>query len=204
MAVIPHPGPKAVKTAPIHGHAIDNLKYIRKTMERAGSFTAVPGWGGAGMGAIALGAGAIASGADSAADMLQVWIAAGVLAFIAGVVAMALKARRLADTVVSAPARKFVLSFAPALIAGGCLTVAMLQTGRLEAVPGIWLLLYGTAVIAGGAFSVRPVPAMGLCFMAAGAAALFSPAGWANAYLTAAFGGIHIVFGVLIARRYGG
>jgi threonine/homoserine/homoserine lactone efflux protein len=68
----------------------------------------------------------------------------------------------------------------------------------------MWLLLYGTAVVAGGAFSVQIVPVMGLCFMAAGVLALFSPTAWCQWIMGAAFGGLHIAFGIPIARRHGG
>lgn len=204
MAVIHQLGPRRVKTVGLDTHAMDNLRYIRETMERAGSFTAVPGWGGVAMGMVALAAGAIAHRQPRAASMLAVWLAAGAVAMATGLVTMGMKARRAGSPVLSAPARKFVLGFAPPLAAGAVLTLVLYHAGMLSLVPGIWLLLYGTAVVAGGAFSVRPVPAMGLCFMAAGAAALFSPGNWGNWYLTAGFGGIHIVFGVLIARRYGG
>ena len=67
-----------------------------------------------------------------------------------------------------------------------------------------WLLLYGTAVACGGAYSVRPVPLLGLLFMALGAAAFGSPESWGTAYLAAGFGGLHIAFGLVIAKRHGG
>ena len=197
-------GPRPMKTVGMHTHALDSLRYIRRTMERAGSFTAVPGWGGVAMGAIALAAGVVADRQPDLQSMLTVWMLAGVAAVLVGVVMMWLKARRSTDPVVSTPARKFVLSFAPALLAGGVLTGALYQSGALTLAPGVWLLLYGTAVVAGGAFSVPPVPVMGTFFMAVGAAALFTSPEWANWWLTAGFGGIHIVFGALIARRYGG
>ena len=203
VAVIRELRPRPVKTVGIVTHALENLRYIRETMERAGSFTAVPGWGGVAMGAIALAAGWAAARPGALPD-LSVWMIAGVAAILTGIVAMWRKARRLEPPVLPGPARKFVLSFAPALAAGGFLTAALLERGVPDLVPGLWLLLYGVAVMAGGAFSVKPVPIMGVCFVCLGAAALLSPPASQNAYLVAGFGGLHIGFGWWIARRYGG
>jgi hypothetical protein len=40
--------------------------------------------------------------------------------------------------------------------------------------------------------------------MFAGVLALLAPATWGNLLLAAGFGGLHIIFGILIARKYGG
>ena len=188
----------------MHEHAMDNLRYIRETMERAGAFTAVPGWGGVWMGISALAAAWIASREPSFDEVLATWIVEAGVAFAIGAAAMWRKAKSGNHSLVSAPARKFALSFAPPLLAGGVLTLVLYRTGSGAALPGVWLLLYGTGVVTGGAFSVKVVPVMGICFMLWGAVTLFVPGAWSNLFLALGFGCMHIIFGFLIARRYGG
>jgi hypothetical protein len=183
---------------------MDNLRFIRETMERAGSFTAVPGWGGVIIGLSALAAAFVAARQPTADRWLIAWLMEGMLAMGIGAIAMKLKSDSAGQTLSSAPARRFVLSFAPPLLAGAFLGGVLYRSNLIGALPGTWLLLYGTGVVTGGAFSVRVVPLMGLCFMGLGAVALFVPLPWANALLGAGFGVLHIVFGIIIARRYGG
>jgi hypothetical protein len=196
-----HRPPSSVK---LDDHARDNLRFIRETMERAGSFTAVPGWGGVAIGVTALGAAAIAERQSSSYDWLVTW---GLEAFVAISIAVwttLSKARSAGTPLLSGPGRRFVYSFAPALFVGALLTLFLVRANVMDAVPGTWLLLYGTGMVAAGAFSIRVVPLMGLCFMVLGAVALFSPWNWDNALLAAGFGGLHIIFGAVIARNYGG
>jgi hypothetical protein len=183
---------------------MDNLAFIRNTMEAAGSFTAVSGWGMVAVGALATLVAAIAGRQPTPVGALRVWLVSAALLPLVMLVAIVHKARRAKMPLLSGPARKFVLSFSPPMIVGALLTVVMYRGGLVEAIPGMWLLLYGTAVVAGGAFSVQIVPVMGLCFMAAGILALFSPMAWSQWIMGAAFGGLHIVFGIPIARRHGG
>jgi len=190
--------------AAIHDHALDNLRYIRETMERAGSFTAVPGWGGVAMGATALAAAGLASHAHSHQAWMVSWLIEGVIAVAAGLVAMARKSSAAGLPLWNPPARKFVFSFVPPLIAGAALTFALWRAGAWSAIPGVWLMLYGTGVIAGGAFSVPVVPVMGTCFLALGTVAIFTPSAWSDFWLGLGFGALHIVFGAIIARKYGG
>jgi hypothetical protein len=198
-------GMAARNPIPLHSQAIDHLQYIRRTMEGAASFTAVPGVGGVIMGSSAIGAGALAHGnAENANHWLAVWMAEALVALAIGVFFASRKARRIQVRLFSRPARKFILAFVPSLLAGGALTAALWTTGQASLLPGCWLLLYGAGISAAGAFSVPIVPVMGTCFLGLGTAALFSPAGWGDAWLAGGFGGLHIVFGVLIARRHGG
>ena len=191
------------QAVPIDRRAADNLRFIRDTMERAASFTAVPGWGGVTIGLTALVAGVLAMGMPWRGEFF-VWLVEAVLAMLLAYVAVRLKSKRLASSMQSRAARRALLSFMPPLIAGAVLTVVLFQLNMFSVLPGLWLLLYGAAVVTGGAFSVRIVPVMGLCFMAVGAAALASPGRWGNLYLMAGFGLLHMIFGVVIARRYGG
>jgi hypothetical protein len=104
----------------------------------------------------------------------------------------------------SGPAKKFALGLLPALLAGALLSAALYRSGSYELLPAVWLLLYGSAVSAAGTFSVRPVPAMGVCFLALGALASLAPSSWGNTLLILGFGGLHLAFGWVIGRRYGG
>lgn len=204
MAVIRQFKPRPTPPVGIHTRALDHLRYIRETMERAGSFTAVPGWGGVAMGVIAVAAGLLARRQPGPQRALLVWAGFCAIALAIGLAAMLKKARRAEAPQLAAPARKFALGFSPPLAAGAILSLALWQEGVLHPIPGVWLLLYGAAVTAGGAFSVRPVPVMGVCFMLAGSLALVAPPAWGNWLLMAGFGGLHILFGLIIARRYGG
>lgn len=188
----------------LDNYARDNLRFIRDTMERAGAFTAVPGWGGLLMGLTALGAAAVAARQPSPQGWLAVWLGEAVVAVAIGGTALVRKARAAQLPLLSGPGRKFALGLAPPLVVGAVLTLAFLRAGWTPALPGVWLLLYGTAVVTAGAFSIRIVPLMGLCFMLMGTGALFAPAAWGNVFLAAGFGGLHILFGFWIARRHGG
>jgi hypothetical protein len=189
---------------PIHDRALDNLQFIRTAMERAGSFTAVPGWGAVAVGATAFVATWISLQQPFDAGWLRVWLVEAVVGVVIGGATMVRKARVANDPLLSGPGRRFGLSFLPPIVVGALLTLALHEAGLFRVMPGAWLLLYGTAVVTAGAFSVRIVPIMGVCFMALGAAALFGPLQWWPWLMAAGFGGLHIVFGWIIARRYGG
>ena len=189
---------------PIHAHAAENLRFIREAMERASAFTAVPGLGGMLMGASAIAAAVISGPPDDTLRWVMIWLADAVVAAAIGLTAMSIKARRSGAPLSSAPAYRFALAFVPPLVAGMVLTPVFAMIGLAERLPGCWLLLYGTAVTTGGAFSVRIVPIMGVCFMALGIVAFAAPAAWGHWLMAAGFGGLQIGFGWVIARRYGG
>ncbi len=188
----------------IHLRALDNLRYIRETMEIAAAFTAVPGWGTALVGLSALVAAVMAAAQPTPEGWLAVWLGEAVVALALAGSAMERKARAAHGSLFRGPGRKFLLSFTPPLLVGALLTAVLVNAGLLALLPGVWLLLYGTGIVTGGAFSVRIVPVMGLCFMALGGVVLWLPPAWGNVGMALGFGGLHLLFGGIIARRYGG
>jgi hypothetical protein len=189
---------------PIDARAVDHLKYIRETMENAAEFTALPGWGGVAMGITALAAALVAARQSSPRAWLTVWLVEAFVAVAIAAPTAVTKAHRANSALFSGPGRKFLFSFAPPIIVGGLLTFALYAAGAAAVLPGVWLLLYGTAIVTGGAFSVRVVPVMGFCLMSLGAAALLAPAAWGDAFMAAGFGVLQIGFGIWIARHHGG
>lgn len=182
----------------------EHLEVIRQTMERSTAFTAVSGWGYCAMGATALVAAAIAMRQATTQGWLAVWLAEALVAVTLGLVAMHWKASKLGTHLLSVSGRRLFIGLLPALFAGGVMTVALLRAADPRQIPGVWLLLYGVAVMQAGAFSVRTIPVMGAVFVLAGAIALPMPWWWANVMLATGFGLVHIAFGAFIARRRGG
>ena len=188
----------------LRDRALDNVRFIRETMERATSFTAVSGMGQVAVGLTALGAAFVAARQTRPDLWLATWLAEALLALLIAVATTAYKARAVNVPLLSGPARRFVLSFAPPVVAGALLTAVLYRADLFGAMPALWLLLFGAGVITGGAFSARVVPLMGLLFMGTGAVALLCPPAWGDLFMAAGFGGLHIIFGILIARRHGG
>jgi hypothetical protein len=188
----------------LHDRAMDNLRYIRETMERASAFTAVPGWGQVVIGFTALIATYLATLQPTAGGWLKTWLAEAIISLLIAGWSMDRKARVTGVPLLSGPARKVAFSLSPPMIVGVLLTVVLFRAGLTGAIPGMWLLLYGTGVVTGGMFSVNVVPIMGICFMLLGALGLFTPAWLGNWLMGVGFGGLHIIFGLIIARKYGG
>ena len=194
----------AAEPPALHLRAMDNLRFIRQTMEDAAYFTAVSGVGEIAVGLTALAAAWLASRQATPRGWLIVWLGEALIACVITGGAVVWKARQAQLSLASRPGRRFVLGLVPPLVAGALLSYALFAAGEHALLPGLWLLLYGTAVVTGGAFSVRIVPVVGLGFMALGAAALFAPAGWGDGFLAAGFGGLNLLFGLYIALRHGG
>ena len=188
----------------VNDHAAENLQFIRHAMERSTTFSAVPGVGGALMGTVGLAASVIAALQPTAEKWLAAWLSAAVIALTIGLVAIRAKATRLGLALAGPPVRRFALGLSAPFLAGAALTFGLWRHGVWALIPPTWLLLYGTGVLTGGAFSVAPMRVLGLAFMTLGVVALVTPADWGNVWLGLGFGGLQIVFGVYVARRHGG
>jgi hypothetical protein len=195
------PRPEAVS---IHDRAEDDLRFIRRAMERSGTFTAVPGLGGAGMGVVGVLAAIVGSLQPTAERWLATWLGAAAIAFAIGLVSMLRKAARAGVPLTGAVGRRFALSLSAPLAAGAALTAGLAMAGNWSLMPAVWLLLYGTGVVTGGALSVPVVAVAGMCFMLLGVAALITPPGWGNVWLGIGFGVVHMTFGLYVARKHGG
>ena len=192
------------KPVNIGGRAEENLRFIRDTMERSASFTAVPGYGGILMGATAVAAAVISNMQIQVENAMAVWLGEAFLAFAIGLLAMWQKSKIGGQSLTSAPARKFALSFLPPLVAGTAIVLGLWRYEQYYVLAPVCMLTYGAAIACGGAFSVRVVPILGWCFIVLGAIAFLLPSTYQNLMMALSFGFLHIVFGAIIARKYGG
>lgn len=197
-------GPISHRSTPPEKQASEHLRFIRDVMERSASFTAVPGWGMFVVGITSLLATWMAAVQATPEGWLTVWLIDAAIAVTVAIFTLRRKARRCGVSLSSGPGRKYILTLAPSMVAGLLLTVALWRAGSLDVLPTLWLLLYGVGTITGGASSVRTIPVLGICFMVLGVVSLFVPQIWMDILLALGFGGLHIGFGLYIARRYGG
>ncbi len=197
-------GPERPRPVAVDFSAAEDLRFIRETMEGSGRFTDVPGWGMALIGVTAIVAAGLGAAQSSETAWLRVWAGEAGVALCIALLSIIHKTTVTGIPLRSGPTKKFSLGLLPPLLAGALLTVVLQREGLVSELPGTWLLLYGAAFVAAGAYSIRVVPILGACFMAAGALALFGPSGWGDVILGFGFGGLHLAFGFIIARRYGG
>jgi hypothetical protein len=196
--------PRPVAPTPIDSGAVENLRYIRSTIEAAHTFTTVPGKGCIAMGLTALVAVGLESVPELAPHWLAIWVGAAIVASAAALWFMEQKARAQGLSLRRAVARRFFMTLAPAFLAGAILTAALAGQVDRELITGMWLLLYGAGLAACGLFAIPAVFTAGLAFMGLGTATLLLPPGSAHIVLALGFGGIHLALGVAIVRNHGG
>ncbi len=188
----------------MHGKAASDLAYIRRTMDGSMRFTAVSGWGGVAMGAVALVAAPLASGRAGAEGWLAVWLAAALGGMLVGGAAIVSKARRTGQSLAAGAGRRFAFGLGPPLLLGALLTVGLWNAGQAALLPAVWLLVYGTALTTAGHHAVATIPAMGCAFLALGAVAVQAGPAWGDHFMALGFGGVHLAGGLVVLRRHGG
>lgn len=187
----------------LHDHAQENLRFIRAAMESTTSFTGVSGLGYGFAGLTAIPAAWLAQSQSETNGWLTIWMIELILGASIAFGFTIRKASGQGDSMLSASGRKLLLAFLPAMFAGGLITLSFFLSGFVQLLPGVWLSLYGAAVMTAGAWSVRAIPIMGALFIFTGAVAMLAPVS-GDVMLALGFGGIHIVFGIVIWRKYGG
>lgn len=192
------------RTTSLGDRAADDLRFIRDAMARTATFSAVPGAGGAVMGVIGLAAAIVASRQPTADRWLVVWLIAAWAASTVGLWSIVLKAKRAGLALDGATPRNFAIAVFAPMAAGAAITFTLWSTKTYNAMPGVWLLLYGTGVLVGGVFSVPVVRLTGVLFMLLGFAAVLMPPEYGNLWLGAGFGVLQLVGGIYIARNHGG
>jgi hypothetical protein len=191
--------------AAIHDQALHNIRYIRETMERSSAFTSIPGWGGVAIGVTAAAASFVAATFTIQPRLWVVtWLGEAAIAVVIAAITMVAKMRRAGVSFSAAPTRRFFTAYSAPLVAAALITLVLFRASIFAPLPAVWLLLYGASFITSGAFSIRVVPVMGICFMLLGLAACFVPLTIGNILMGAGFGVLHIAFGLIIARSYGG
>jgi hypothetical protein len=184
----------------IDSHAVATLRYIRASMDAAAS-VAVPGSAGIAMGSI----GVLATVASSTPGLREYWLGVWLMAAaIGGGVGFALMTRPASLrglSLTGTPLRKFALGLFPALLGGAVMTAVHWTGGNMHAIPGTWLLFYGCALISASVSATRMIALMGASFVLLGLVALLAPERAQMLLLGAGFGGLHVLFGVLIGRN---
>jgi len=188
---------------PIESRALGTLAYIRRSIDSSGSM-AVPGMAGIVMGVIGVIATLVASMPHGVAHWLEIWLVAAAVALVVGGATMARQAAEDGHSRYLGPVRKFLLCLCPALFAGAVLTFLLWRTHATHLIPGVWLLLYGCAVLSASTVTIartmRLISIMGVLFMLLGLLAFASPPRVHTAILGLGFGALHSIFGVLIGR----
>jgi hypothetical protein len=188
---------------PIESRALGTLAYIRTSIETSGSM-AVPGMAGIVMGIIGIFATIVASLPRAAPHWLEIWLIAAAIASALGAAMMAREASQSGHALYLGPVRKFLLCLCPALLAGAAVTFALYRTGTTSLIPGVWLLLYGCAVLSASTVTIartmKLICIMGALFMVLGVLAFAAPPSAHTVILGMGFGALHTVFGILIGQ----
>jgi len=187
-------------TVALDSHALGTLQYIRASIDAAG-LLAVPGSAGIAMGAVGVLAALLVALKVVAVPWLEIWLIAGLVAVAAGTALMVYQVGSRGTALYRGPLRKFLMCLCPPLLVGAVLTWQLWLHGQSTLIPGVWLLMYGCAVMAASTLTRRALAVMGALLAVLGVIALQVPVIDQNAVLGVGFGGLHLLFGILIGGK---
>ena len=193
----------------------DNLRVIRRLMERGRRYEAITGRGAllAGVAALVV-AGLVqwlahASGFGRAWGFLIAWPALA-LACAAGLLRAGLRIPARPNDVeterLSSAARAVGRAVLPAYVLSAALTLAALSTLHVMILPGAWAALHGIAILATAYHAPRRLVILGWIFLLSGAGmlaaiGLFRLQVPPNLAMAITFGGLHLGYGLYSVLR---
>lgn len=194
------PESRGHNTVALDTHALGTLQYIRASIDAAG-LLAVPGSAGIAMGAVGILTALLVSFKAVAVHWLLIWLIAGLVAIAFGTALMVHQVVTRGTALYRGPLRKFLMCLCPPLLVGAVLTWQLWLRAEFNLIPGVWLLMYGCAVMAASTLTRRALAVMGALLVLLGLAALQVPENFQNTVLGVGFGGLHLLFGILIGGK---
>lgn len=188
--------------------AAQNLESIRILMERTGRYSNFSAVSAATAGTLAIAAAAVCRWREISFDvphpwwkLIALWAAVFAVAFLQNLFWTWVHARRRGERVWTHLTRAMTMAVLPGFFTGGVLTGFAIVERRLDMLPGIWMLMYGTAVLGAALFAGRNLKIFGALFLLMGAFTIH----WRQygvEMMAASFGLLHLGLGLLIAWKF--
>lgn len=192
-----------------HDEALRALAEVRTAVERCtrySTFSALSGFiaGGvalAGSGGCGLLPGFVGANPSRGMSFVAVWSGVLVVAAIALAILTWIKARQRGEAVWTPIARTAFTALLGPGLAGVAASVVLVQNGKYELLPGVWLLFYGCGLWSVSFFAPMFLRVLGIAFVAVGLCAWWKTE-WAALWLGLGFGALHWVFSLIVLARY--
>lgn len=197
----------------------DDLAHIRSMMERSSRFLSLSGLSGVGAGVVGLIAGLIAIylTRDSYMSVEKVRMSVGggiilqlliligssalLLAIFCGCYFTIRKSKKLGLQIWTATTKKILVQLSIPLTVGGVFVLALLQYNLYGLIAGTTLIFYGLALVNAEKYTYSDIKYLGFLEIILGCLSLFF-IGKGLIFWTIGFGILHIVYGIILHRKY--
>lgn len=197
----------------------EDLSHIRSMMERSSRFISLSGLSGvvAGLAAIA---GAVyvyfifqregidyfdgksnIFGPALVKKLVTIGIVILVVALLSGYFFTANKSKRKGLKIWDATTRRLLVTFAVPLVTGGFFCLALLYHHLFVFIAPATLLFYGLALVSAERYTLTDIKYLGYCQIILGLISLFF-LGWGLLFWAIGFGALHIVYGLIMHKKY--